>query len=144
MAFSVNKVFLIGTIGQDPETRFTQNNQSVTNFSLAVSESFKRKDSQEWEERTTWLNIVVWNASDYIKENLKKGKKIYLEGKISIEQYEDKDGVKRNSTKIIAGTVIPFEKGERKAADTPMTDSEAMAYGKEMYGKNENEADLPF
>lgn len=73
MAFSLNKVMLIGNLGRDAETRFTTNNISVTNFTLATTNSYKGKDGN-WQNETTWHNIVAFNLSDYFKENLKKVK----------------------------------------------------------------------
>jgi single-strand DNA-binding protein len=71
MAFSLNRIMLIGNLGRDAETRFTNNNVSVTNFSLATTHSYKGKDG-EWVNETTWHNITSFNLSDFFKENLKK------------------------------------------------------------------------
>ena len=81
MAFSLNRIMLIGNLGRDAETRFTNNNVSVTNFSLATTHSYKGKDG-DWVNETTWHNITGFNLSDYFKENLKKGKKFYVEGRL--------------------------------------------------------------
>ncbi len=78
MAFSLNKIMLIGNLGRDAETRFTTNNLSVTNFSIATTRSFKDKDGN-WQNETTWHNVTGFNLSDYYKDNLKKGKKFYIE-----------------------------------------------------------------
>ena len=108
MAFSLNKVMLIGNLGRDAETRFTTNNLSVTNFTLATSNSYKGKDGN-WVNETTWHNIVSFNLSDYMKENLKKGRKFYIEGRISKRDYTDKEGVKRYSTEIVSERLIPLD-----------------------------------
>lgn len=108
MAFSLNKVMLIGNLGKDAETRFTTNNLSVTTFTLATTNSFKGKDGN-WVNETTWHNIKSWNLSDYFKENLKKGKKFYVEGRISKRDYTDKEGVKRYVTDIVSERLIPLE-----------------------------------
>ncbi len=91
MAFSLNKIQLIGNLGRDAETRFTTNNLSVTNFSIATTRSYKDKDGN-WQNETTWHNVTGFNLSDYYKDNLKKGKKFYIEGRISKRDYNDKDG----------------------------------------------------
>ncbi len=101
----MNKVLLIGNIGKDPEIRYTQSGTPVTNFSLAINESYKDKDG-EWQQNTTWLNIVAWGEG-VAKKGLQKGDKVFIEGKIQIQQYEH-EGHKRRATKIIAYKVIPF------------------------------------
>ena len=108
MAFSLNKVMLIGNLGRDAETRFTTNNLSVTNFTVATSNSYKGKDGN-WVNETTWHNIVSFNLSDYMKENLKKGRKFYIEGRISKRDYTDKEGVKRYSTEVVSERMIPLD-----------------------------------
>lgn len=108
MAFSLNKVMLIGNLGQDAETRFTTNNLSVTSFSVATSNSYKGKDGN-WVNETTWHNIVSFNLPDFYKESLKKGKKFYVEGRIQKRDYTDKEGVKRYITEIISEKLIPLE-----------------------------------
>jgi len=108
MAFSLNRIMLIGNLGRDAETRFTNNNVSVTNFSLATTHSYKGKDG-EWINETTWHNITGFNLSDFFKENLKKGKKFYVEGRLTKRDYTDKEGIKRYSTDIYADKLIPLE-----------------------------------
>jgi len=101
MAFSLNKVMLIGNLGQDAEHRFTTNNNEVSTFSIATTHSYKGKDGNYVNE-TTWHNVVLWGASDFLKSNLKKGKKFYIEGRISKRDYENKDGQKIYVTEVLA------------------------------------------
>ena len=108
MAFSLNKIMLIGRLGKDAETRFTTNNVSVTNFTMATDYSYKGKNG-DWVNETTWHNIVSFNLSDYFKENLKKGKKFYVEGRLSKREYTDKEGIKRYSTEVVSERLIPLE-----------------------------------
>ncbi len=108
MAFSLNKIMLIGNLGKDAENRFTTNNLSVTTFSLATTNSYKGKDGN-WVNETTWHNIVSYNLPDFYKEALKKGKKFYVEGRLSKRDYTDKDGVKRYVTEVISEKLIPLE-----------------------------------
>jgi len=108
MAFSLNKVMLIGHLGKDCETRFTTNNVSVTSFTLATNYRYKGKDGN-WVDETTWHNVTCFNLSDYFKENLKKGKKFYVEGRISKRDYTDKEGIKRYFTDIISEKLIPLD-----------------------------------
>ncbi len=112
MASSLNKVMLIGNLGRDAETRFTPNNLSVSNFSIAVTRSYKGKDDQ-WQNETTWINVVAFDLSDYYKSALRKGKKIYVEGRLSIRVYTDRDGIKKYFTEVIAEKIIPLEAKEQ-------------------------------
>lgn len=109
MAFSLNKIMLIGNLGKDSETRFTTaDNFSVTNFTLATTYSFKNKNG-EWTNETTWHNVVAFNLSDFMKENLKKGKKVYVEGRLVKRDYTDKDNIKRYVTEVRAERIIPLD-----------------------------------
>jgi single-strand DNA-binding protein len=110
MAFSLNKIMLIGNLGQDAEHRFTTNNTEVSSFSIATTHSYKGRDGN-WVNETTWHNVVVFGASDYLKGNLKKGRKFYVEGRLSKRDYENKDGQKVYVTEIIADkfTLIPLD-----------------------------------
>jgi single-strand DNA-binding protein len=103
MAASVNKVILIGNLGRDPETRFTNSGSSVTSFSIATKDSFADKSGAR-QERTDWHNITVWGKQgEACAQYLKKGSAVYVEGRISYREYEAKDGSgKRKATDIIA------------------------------------------
>jgi single-strand DNA-binding protein len=103
MAASVNKVILVGNLGRDPETRFTNSGSSVTNFSIATKESFADKSGTR-QDRTDWHNIIVWGKQgEACAQYLKKGSSVYVEGRISYREYEAKDGTgKRKVTEIVA------------------------------------------
>ncbi len=107
MAFSLNKVMLIGNLGDDAETRFVNDNFSVTEFSLATTRSYKKND--EWVNETTWHKVICYNLSDFYKEQLKKGKKFYVEGRIQKRNYEDNSGVKRYVVEVISESLIPLD-----------------------------------
>jgi single-strand DNA-binding protein len=139
MAFSLNKIQLIGNLGRDAETRFTTNNLSVTNFSIATTRGYKDKDGN-WQNETTWHNVTGFNLSDYYKDNLKKGKKFYIEGRISKRDYNDKDGNKRTSTDVISEKLIPLEASRGESAGTAESTE---SYTSEP-PKVENNDDLPF
>ncbi len=139
MAFSLNKIMLIGNLGRDAETRFTTNNLSVTNFSIATTRGFKDKEGN-WQNETTWHNLTGFNLSDYYKDNLKKGKKFYIEGRISKRDYNDKDGNKRTSTDVISEKLIPLEGRSGESAGT----AEATESYSSEPPKVENNDDLPF
>lgn len=111
MAFSLNRIELIGNLGQDAETRITSNNNSVTSFSIATVNSYKGKDDN-WNNETTWHNVVSWNLSDYMKDQLKKGRKFYVAGRLQKRDYEDKEGIKRYVVEVLAEQIIPLEKSD--------------------------------
>ena len=100
MAKSLNKVQLIGHLGQDPEIKYTTNGQAVCNMSIACSESWKDKNTGEQKEHTEWIRLVAWRKlAEICGEYLHKGSKIYVEGKFTTEVYE-KDGVKHYASKV--------------------------------------------
>ena len=117
MAFSLNKVMLIGHLGRDGETRFTTSNVSVTSFTLATNYRYKGKDGN-WVDETTWHNVTCFNLSDYFKDALKKGKKFYVEGRISKRDYTDKEGIKRYFTDIISEKLIPLDSAGENSVST--------------------------
>lgn len=97
----INKVILVGHLGKDPEVRHLDNNVSVASFPLATSETYN-KDGRRVEQ-TEWHNIVMWRGlADIAAKYLHKGKLVYIEGKIRTRNYEDKEGVKRYATEIVA------------------------------------------
>ena len=102
----INKVILVGRLGQDPEVRYTPDGTAVANFSIATSEEWKDKNSGEKRERTEWHRIVAWRRlGEICGEYLSKGRQVYIEGRIQTRSWEDKDGNKRYTTEIIASDV---------------------------------------
>lgn len=100
---SVNKVILVGNIGNDPEIRTMQSGDKVANFSLATSESWKDKNTGEKKEQTEWHRIVVFNQPlvRVIQQYVRKGSKVYLEGMLSTRKWTDQSGVDRYNTEIV-------------------------------------------
>ena len=140
MAFSLNRIMLIGNLGRDAETRFTTNNVSVTSFSMATTNSYKGKDGN-WVNETTWHNITSFNLSDYFKDVLKKGKKVYVEGRLQKREYTDKEGIKRYSTDVISERIIPLDPSEGGgSSESTFNDSSADASAPQV----EDNEDLPF
>lgn len=102
---SLNKVQIIGNMGQDPEVRFIPNGTAVSTFSLATSERWTDKAGQK-QEKTEWHRCEVWGQqAEFIGEYAKKGSQIYVEGSLTTEKYTDKDGVERYTTKVKAQSV---------------------------------------
>ncbi len=102
MARGVNKVILIGNLGQEPETRYMPSGGAVTNLSLATSESWKDKQTGENQERTEWHRVVFFNRlAEIAGEYLHKGSKVYVEGSLRTRKWQDKDGQDKYSTEIV-------------------------------------------
>src|ERR1700722_14941326 len=97
---TVNKVFLLGNLGKDAETRFTASGISVSKFSLATARRTKDQQSGEWKDITDWHNVVMWRTEN-VANYLLKGKQIFLEGRIESRSYEDKEGQKKYITEVV-------------------------------------------
>jgi single-strand DNA-binding protein len=130
---SVNKVILVGHLGKDPEVRYMPSGEAVANVTLATSESWKDK-SGEKQEKTEWHNVVFYRRlAEIVGEYVKKGSQIYVEGKITTEKWQDKEGKDRYTTKIVAnemkmlgsksGGVGSFEVVENQSSPAPATRS---------------------
>jgi single-strand DNA-binding protein len=103
MARGINKVILIGNLGQDPETRTTPSGTTVTNIRIATSESWRDKQSGEMKENTEWHSIVLWNKlGEIAAEYLRKGSQVYIEGRLQTRKWQDKQGNDRYTTEIVA------------------------------------------
>jgi single-strand DNA-binding protein len=107
MARSVNKVILIGNLGKDPEVKYTPSGAAVAKFSLATNERYKDK-SGEWQDRTEWHNIVAWQRTAEIAgEYLKKGRTVYVEGRLQTRSWDDKEtGQKKYMTEIVVSDLV--------------------------------------
>lgn len=102
---SVNKVILLGRLGQDPELKYTPGGSAVCNFSLATTEAWTDKQGQK-QEKTEWHRIVVWGKlAELCNQYLAKGRQAFLEGRLQTRSWDDKDGNKKYTTEILASTV---------------------------------------
>lgn len=146
---SVNKVILVGHLGKDPEVRYLEGNVSVASFPLATSE-FYNKDGKKVEQ-TEWHNIVLWRSlADLAVKYLKKGKLVYIEGKLRTRTYEDKEGIRRYTTEIVVesfnllGRRSDFEpQNQQKSAD--QTEEQQSQEDKVDFKENdEDNTGLPF
>ena len=136
---SVNKVILVGHIGNRPEGRYTPSGTSTASFSLATNESWIDNDKEK-KERTEWHNIVVWNKlADFATEYLQKGQLIYIEGKLQTRTYKDKDDVQHWKTEVVANVITPLEwkTGEKKESGSAKKDAEKVP-------ESESKEELPF
>jgi single-strand DNA-binding protein len=141
----VNKVILIGNLGSDPQVRYTPQGTAVANFNIATTERFNNK-SGEREERTEWHRIVAWGKlAEICQQYLKKGKQVYIEGRLQTRQWEDQQGQKRQTTEIVAqnmqmlgraGDAVGGGGGEFASQDFPSEPAPQTA--------NSTDDDLPF
>ncbi|MCP4574396.1 MAG: single-stranded DNA-binding protein [bacterium] len=103
----VNKVMLIGNLGRDPEVKYTQNNVPVANFTMATSESWKDKTTGEWQEKTEWHRVVAWrHLAERAERYLKKGKQVYVEGRLETRKWTGQDGNDRYTTEVVANQLM--------------------------------------
>jgi single-strand DNA-binding protein len=110
MAKALNRVTLLGNLGQDPELRSTPQGSSVCNLNIATSESYKDKNSGDWKEVTDWHRVVLWEGlADVASQYLKKGDKVYIEGKLKTRSYEQ-DGITKYITEVRATNMIMMGK----------------------------------
>ncbi|MCC6591595.1 MAG: single-stranded DNA-binding protein [Bryobacterales bacterium] len=117
MPRSLNRVILLGNLGQDAEVKTTGGGVSVANFSLATSRRWKDQKSGEWKEETDWHRVVLWRA-DSVSSFLTKGKAVLIEGRLQTRSYDDKGGQKRFVTEVVAESLILL--GERTTGqETP-------------------------
>jgi single-strand DNA-binding protein len=102
----VNKVIIVGRLGKDPEVRYTPNGQAVANFTVATSENWTDKTSGQKQEKTEWHRIVVWGRlAELSRDYLKKGRQVYVDGRLQTRSWDDKDGVKKYITEIVANSI---------------------------------------
>jgi single-strand DNA-binding protein len=108
MATNLNNVTVVGNITRDPEMRFTANGRSTTNFGLAVNRSWRNQQTNEWEERTSFFNVVSWgNLADNVGSSLKKGMRVLVTGRLEQRSWETEQGDKRSVVEIVADEVGP-------------------------------------
>lgn len=113
----LNKAMIIGNLGRDPEMRYTPSGQAVTQFTVAVGRNFKDRDGN-WQEETEWFRCVVWGPlAERSAEYLKKGNKVYVEGRLQTRQWEDQSGQKRYTTELVANTVTNLSPRPRDGED---------------------------
>jgi single-strand DNA-binding protein len=127
---SVNKAILVGHLGADPESRFTPSGVAVSTFNMATNESWKNSEGN-YEDRTEWHRIVLYGkAAETANEYMKKGQMAYIEGRIRTRSWEDKDGVTRYTTEILADRFTMLGRKSENSGTPP--------------AKNGDDDDLPF
>lgn len=131
----VNKVILVGNLGQDPEIRYIQNGSAVANFSLATSESWKDKTGQK-QERVEWHRIVAWGKlAEICGEYLSKGNQVYIEGRLQTNKWQDKEGKDRYTTEVVANNMVMLgQRGNKQLPPANQSDNSGF----------EDSEDIPF
>jgi len=151
MAGSINKVILIGNLGKDPEVRHLESGVAVCNFSIATGETYKDRNSGEKVTHTEWHNIVLWRGLAEVAEKyLKKGAKIYIEGKLRTRSWQDQEGNTRYTTEILGDNMTMLGKSEPNSS--PAASSQSMKaskkkeepLGNEFSNPDVENDDLPF
>ncbi len=140
----VNKVILVGHLGKDPEIRHLDGGVSVTSFPLATSETYT-KDGRKIEQ-TEWHNIVMWRGlADVGAKYLKKGKLVYIEGKLRTRSFEDKEGIKRYSTEVVAENFTMLGKKEDSDEESSNAPAQNVVKQEDKVGLSaDDQDDLPF
>ena len=126
MSGSVNKVILIGNLGKDPDVRHLENGATVANFPIATSENYKDRKTGEKISQTEWHNIVVWRGlADITERYLKKGDKVYIEGKLRTRSWQDQDGNTKYTTEVVADNLTMLGKSSDNSTAPPSQPAEA-------------------
>jgi len=127
MARGINKVIVVGNLGQDPETRYMPSGSAVTNFTVATNESWKDKQTGEQKDRTEWHRVAMFGRlAEIAAEYLRKGSQVYIEGKLRTRKWQDRDGKDRYTTEIIADEMQMLG-GRGGGGSAPMSSDSAPA-----------------
>lgn len=153
MAFSLNKVTLIGNVGKDPEIRSTQDGREIASFPIATSDVWKDKNSGEKKERTEWHKVVVFHQHfiSIIKNYLHKGSKVYVEGALQTRKWQDQAGVERQTTEIVIqsfnGTVMLLDNKSQmssKSDDSGYSDKDSSDKSNNNFEIESLDDEIPF
>ena len=147
MSGSVNKVILIGNLGKDPDVRHLENGATVANFPIATSENYKDRKTGEKVSQTEWHNIVVWRGlADITERYLKKGDKVYIEGKLRTRSWQDQDGNTKYTTEVVADNLTMLGKSSDNSTappSQPATVTSSTTQKEDFSGPDDSD-DLPF
>ena len=145
MASGVNKVILVGNLGQKPEMRYTKDQQPIANFSIATSESWKDKSSGDMTERTEWHNITFFGRiAEVVERYLDKGSKVYVEGRLQTDKWEDENGNKRSATKIIGSNMQMLDSKGGSQSNESFDQSQPASQPAQSQDSQISEEDIPF
>jgi single-strand DNA-binding protein len=144
MARGVNKVIVVGNLGQDPETRYMPSGSAVTNLRVATNESWKDKQTGEQKDRTEWHSVAMFGRlAEIAAEYLRKGSQVYIEGKLRTRKWQDKDGNDRYTTEIVADEMQML--GSRSGGSAPsMSDAPPPSAPRSQSSGDDFDDDIPF
>lgn len=144
MARGVNKVIVVGNLGQDPETRYMPSGSAVTNLRIATNESWKDKQTGEQKDRTEWHSVAMFGRlAEIAAEYLRKGSQVYIEGKLRTRKWQDKDGNDRYTTEIVADEMQML--GSRSGGGAPsMSDAPPPSAPPSKSSGDDFDDDIPF
>jgi len=149
VARGVNKVIIIGNLGNDPDIRYTASGAAVANISLATAESWRDKETGDQQERTEWHRIVFFGRlAEIVGEYLRKGSQIYVEGRLQTRKWQDKEGHDRYTTEIVANVMQML--GSRSSGSTnldqssPADNGEPVSSTQDSSPENDFDDDIPF
>lgn len=148
---SINKVILVGNVGQDPEVRTTQDGREIANFSLATSESWKDKATGEKRDKTEWHRVVIFSQGlvNIVKNYVKKGSKIYIEGSLQTRKWTDPQGVEKFTTEIALqnfnSTLQILDSRDRQSSgDSSYSSGSSNGKSRNDVSVEENDDEIPF
>tara|TARA_B100002019_G_scaffold109228_1_gene93870 strand:- start:239 stop:676 length:438 start_codon:yes stop_codon:yes gene_type:complete len=145
MSRGVNKVILVGNLGQKPEIRYTKDSKPIASFSIATSESWKDKTTGDMVEKTEWHNVTFFGRiAEVAEQYLDKGSKVFVEGKLQTDKWEDENGNKRSATKIIGNNMQMLDS---KGSNSSSSFDESSSAQNEVPASQEgsfSEEDIPF
>lgn len=143
----INKVILIGNLGKDPEVRYLEGGVAVARFSIATNESYKDK-SGNWQTQTEWHDVVCWRAlAERAEKQLKKGMQIFVEGKLTHRKYQDKEGIDRKVTEVVADTIRILDRRDKPSGQEEnyhSVESQGSNVSASSGGEQQADDDLPF
>ena len=145
MSNGVNKVILIGNLGQKPEMRYTATNSAVANLSIATTESWKDKESGEMRDKTEWHRVVFFGKpAETIERYLDKGSKIYVEGKLQTRKWQDKEGKDRWTTEILGNQLTMLGSRNSNDSGSQQDTSSETPFPEDDSGPGLSDDDIPF
>tara|TARA_B100001027_G_scaffold204148_1_gene166107 strand:- start:207 stop:638 length:432 start_codon:yes stop_codon:yes gene_type:complete len=143
MSRGVNKVILVGNLGQKPEMRYTATQTAVANLSIATTESWKDKESGENRDKTEWHRVVFFgNLAEIAEKYLDKGSSVYVEGKIQTRKWQDKDGNDKWTTEVLGNQLTML--GSRPSSDSSMQSNDSTPFPEDDSGPGLSDDDIPF
>lgn len=147
---SINKVILVGNVGQDPEIRTTQDGREIANFSLATSESWKDKNSGEKKDKTEWHRIVIFSQGlvGIAKNYVKKGSKLYIEGALQSRKWTDNQGNEKTTTEIVlqnySSVLQILDRNDRQNSNNDYQVSQSSGSKNNQIALEDNDDEIPF